>query len=623
MNAQPIARWTIEDIGTLDQVSFSARLPLAGIDAFSLSLWYCAADNHRIQIIADIGDLLTLRLDNGALVCEFTVAGKSQIIQLTAPESGRWHHVMIRSGEVLSLHVDSNWIASQPSSKPLQIAPDSILRIGGYTDPAGGHFDHTFGRNQSGWVDDICMFDRELSLEAVAQMIPTANIVPDVAFKVELWSDGRADLSVISAQVEDFKTFLWDFGDGYSGIGPHVVHQYAFDGDYTVRLTALTADYQSATREQTIQVTGIGQQPEIVPVFVNGTEGYACYRIPSIVRAANGDLIAFAEARLESCSDSTATIRLVCKRSSDQGRSWSELQVVARNMFGGREYVVQNPSPVVDYVRGTGRILMLYNKMEHSEWDLSAGQGSSRIFCIESDDHGQSWVRERDISAEVHRPDEWRVQRPTLGHALQLRSGRIFFAGVFTESERSVFQSQNYAFWSDDLGQTWTLGSILPHIGLNEAIAVELENGGVCINSRAYIDEKSVGKRGVTVGHFVDDQQMQFEPTRFDPALTDPAVQASVIRYSWSDQGNKSRILFSNPDHPAARYNLTVRLSYDEGQNWPVSRSIDPGPSAYSDLVTQEDGEIGVLYERGNQGGIAYAHFSLDWLTHGQDRLGD
>ena len=66
---------------------------------------------------------------------------------------------------------------------------------------------------------------------------------------------------------------------------------------------------------------------------------------------------------------------------------------------------------------------------------------------------------------------------------------------------------------------------------------------------------------------------------------------------------------------------MTVRLSYNEGKTWPVSKIIDPGPSAYSDLVIQNDMKIGLIYERGNQGGISYVNFTLDWLTDGQDAL--
>ena len=101
-------------------------------------------------------------------------------------------------------------------------------------------------------------------------------------------------------------------------------------------------------------------------------------------------------------------------------------------------------------------------------------------------------------------------------------------------------------------------------------------------------------------------------------------MQASLLRYTWPDDpgaGGRSRILFANPAHTHARVNMTVRLSYDEGDTWPVAKVIDPGPAAYSDLVVQADGGIGLLYERGNAGGIVYASFTLEWLTDGKDSL--
>jgi sialidase-1 len=103
-----------------------------------------------------------------------------------------------------------------------------------------------------------------------------------------------------------------------------------------------------------------------------------------------------------------------------------------------------------------------------------------------------------------------------------------------------------------------------------------------------------------------------------------PAVQASIQRFTWPDEsstGGRNRILFSIPDHPRQRQNMTVRLSYDEGRWWPVAKTIDPGPSAYSDLVIQDDDHIGLLYERGNNGGIYDINFSLAWLTDGADTL--
>src|SRR5262249_52667084 len=136
----------------------------------------------------------------------------------------------------------------------------------------------------------------------------------------------------------------------------------------------------------------------------NGTEGYACYRIPSIVRAINSDLIAFAEGRVERCSDSTKVIRIVCKRSTDNGQTWGPVQIVAQNIINGEEFACTNCCPVVDTLRGTGRIVALFRKTEHSEWDVTKRIGVNRAFCIFSDDNGQTWHSERDITSMVHHP---------------------------------------------------------------------------------------------------------------------------------------------------------------------------------------------------------------------------
>lgn len=79
--------------------------------------------------------------------------------------------------------------------------------------------------------------------------------------------------------------------------------------------------------------------------------GYACFRIPAIVRSTDGTLLAFAEGRVLNCGDS-ADIDIVLKRSTDGGRTWGPLQVV--NEGGGDTH--GNPAPVVD--QETGRVLL-------------------------------------------------------------------------------------------------------------------------------------------------------------------------------------------------------------------------------------------------------------------------
>ena len=68
-----------------------------------------------------------------------------------------------------------------------------------------------------------------------------------------------------------------------------------------------------------------------VDVFVSGQDGYAGYRIPAIETAADGSLLAFAEARKYNLADPGGKgqeIDLVLKRSTDGGATWSAMKVI-------------------------------------------------------------------------------------------------------------------------------------------------------------------------------------------------------------------------------------------------------------------------------------------------------
>ncbi len=71
----------------------------------------------------------------------------------------------------------------------------------------------------------------------------------------------------------------------------------------------------------------ISAEVRSVTVFKAGEDGYHTYRIPAIVRAKNGDLLAFAEGRKNSAADH-GDIDIVLKRSSDEGQTWGPLELV-------------------------------------------------------------------------------------------------------------------------------------------------------------------------------------------------------------------------------------------------------------------------------------------------------
>jgi len=113
-----------------------------------------------------------------------------------------------------------------------------------------------------------------------------------------------------------------------------------------------------------------------------------------------------------------------------------------------------------------------------------------------------------------------------------------------------------------------------------------------------------------------DDGGITWTGQRFDETLIEPICQASIRRYSWGGDGDKSVILFSNPASADKRENMTVRATHDEGNTWPTHRTLHEGPSAYSDLAGLEDGRTACLYEAGAESPyetITLARFGVPW----------
>ncbi|MFO0789173.1 MAG: sialidase family protein [Pirellulales bacterium] len=116
-------------------------------------------------------------------------------------------------------------------------------------------------------------------------------------------------------------------------------------------------------------------------VFRAGDDGYHTYRIPTIVRAANGNLLAFAEGRKNGAAD-RGDIDIVLKRSSDGGKTWGKFQLVQDEASDPTAEVwIGNPSPVVDMTDAAhpGRIWLIFTR------------SNERVFVTSSDDNGRSW----------------------------------------------------------------------------------------------------------------------------------------------------------------------------------------------------------------------------------------
>ncbi len=323
----------------------------------------------------------------------------------------------------------------------------------------------------------------------------------------------------------------------------------------------------------------------------------SCYRIPALVTAPNGDLVVVIDERVPSCNDlrGSGDINIVIRRSTDHGHSWSEIERIVDFPEGQS---ASDPSMIVDQV--TGEIYLFYNFM-----DLDREKDIYYLHVIKSGDNGLSWSEPKDITAQIAKPG-WHKDFKfiTSGRGIQTRTGTLLHCMVNLDNGLHLFGS-------DDHGQSWYLIDTPLKPG-NESKVVELDDGRILVNCRA----NGKGKRWV---HISADQGQSWE-SRPEPELKDPGCNASIIRYTSTRDGfDKSRLLFCNANMKKGRKNLTVRVSYDEGQSWSKGKSIYPGSSAYSTMTVLANGDIGVVFEKDDYTENPFVSFSLEWLTDGAD----
>ena len=349
--------------------------------------------------------------------------------------------------------------------------------------------------------------------------------------------------------------------------------------------------------------------------FIYDNEGYAAFRIPSLIVTARGTVLASCEGRRDGSGD-TGEINTVLKRSFDGGRTWTPMQIVATDP----PHTFGNPCPVIDRDTGTIWMLLTWNRGDDIEHEMINGTSKDirHVFVTKSTDDGETWTEPVEITQTASKPDwAWYATGPGCG--IQLASGRMLIPcdnGIVKTRD-----AHSLAIYSDDHGETWLLGGVVPDNQTNECQAVELADGSVMMNMRHHHSERT--NRGVAISR---DEGMTWKVLPDDETLVEPRCQASILRFTLEGPHDRNRLLFSNPASNEERTRMTVRVSYDEGKTWPVAKLVNAGPSAYSALGVLHDMTIGCLYECNKDDEprdrvITFARFDLDWITDGADKL--
>lgn len=339
------------------------------------------------------------------------------------------------------------------------------------------------------------------------------------------------------------------------------------------------------------------------------------YRIPAVITARNGSVVAITDKRKYNNGDLPEDIDIVCNISNDGGHTWTEPYTIAygtgyKHGFGDCALALTNDDNgiIAAFVGGPGF------------WG-STPTDPLRMYISRSNDNGMTWSEPEDITHLIYGVDcqdeerkEWLGGFFGSGNGLLTSTGRIMFVIAMRENSDGREIICNHAVYSDDNGQTWQVSG-RASVGGDEAKVTELVDGRILMSIRHN------GNRWYNIS---EDAGVTWQTTTSEwTDLVAPACNGDLIRYTSVNSGDdKNRLLHSLPVGNS-RKNVTVYVSYDEGMTWPMSRCIVPYNSAYSSLCILPDNTIGLYVEESytNEGDYCtvFYNFSLNWLTKGED----
>lgn len=283
-------------------------------------------------------------------------------------------------------------------------------------------------------------------------------------------------------------------------------------------------------------------------------ENISCFRIPSIIAKKNM-LIAFSEARINSCEDCSIT-GIVSKTSYNGGKNWSEFNwVIPANDRGG------NPTTLYDYKKN--KIMLYYSRggnYINSHWDCSPARDN---YYISSTNFGKNWSNPVNISKYL---GKYKGLLPGPGNAIQTKSGRYIIPGHYLTSNRE--SGAVISYFSDDNGKTYKISN--PIKGMDESSITEY-NGKIYMISRNSQNNKKCKCKSISIS---DNNGQIWNNYTYDKQLKEPICEGNLANI-------KNILMYVGPNMYYARSNLTIWYKKNINIKWKYLQITDE--STYTD----------------------------------------
>ncbi len=341
------------------------------------------------------------------------------------------------------------------------------------------------------------------------------------------------------------------------------------------------------------------------------------FRIPALVTSNAGTLIAAYDVRYKHSGDLSADIDVGVKRSTDGGKTWSNL-ILAMDMgtYGynpttqaewetaQKQNGIGDPTLLVD--EETGRIFC-FAVWAHGHLNDSdnrslayAGTGfaitdTPQFMMVYSDDDGATWSEPVNLTRQVKKND-WRMTFQGPGRGITMADGTLVIPMQHQEGENKtmhgLYPLNSGIAYSTDHGETWHMHNYAYPV-TSECAVAEIQPGVLLLTMRDETDSHT--RRN----YITTDLGRTWTKHVSDGKLIDSTCEASILHVNAADNSlGKDLVLFCNPKNASGRSNFHIQASEDSGATWTHSLQIDAGGgNGYTCLTMVDNATVGVLYE--------------------------
>jgi sialidase-1 len=349
------------------------------------------------------------------------------------------------------------------------------------------------------------------------------------------------------------------------------------------------------------------------------------YRIPGIATTNNGSLLAVYDARRQSSRDLQGDMDIGVSRSTDGGNTWEPMRIgLDMGEWGGLPEKFNGVSDACILVDENSDKIFLAGLWMHGvidengvwqeglteestvwnhQWRNKGSQPgfgvkqTSQFLIATSTDDGKTWSDPVNIT-EMCKKEEWWLFAPAPGQGITLEDGTLVFPTQGRDKNGETFSNITY---SKDGGETWTTSNPA-FSNTTENMVIQLSNGSIMLNARYNENRNNKGDdNGRVVVTTNDLGNTWTEHSTSRSALIESTCMASIHKHVYHENGEeKSILVFSNPNTKTGRFNMTIKVSFDDGKTWPERywMLLDEGRSfGYSCLTSVDENTIGILYE--------------------------